>query len=377
MEVESPERDDDGFATLRFEGLRFAHANLPLDFFDNIAAYQRILRELAVEIWREKNPEKARLPKGFRNQLSLSFAALSNGSARAAVRRDPFYDATLPLQDHGVDYLSLAQARFFREAQAANDNLTVNPLPHAMRSDLKLLADDLAEGDRLNIVSTNGVTRSNPSVRYSPVTAYRMIDAVRRPQAKEISGRAIVSGIDDPLEKLKLTSKYGVFSFPISRERLRNEFSNSLNQTVTFSAFVRIGIKGTISQVIEARSIERYPVQSEGLRLGTRLDELALLKEGWRDGIGNQIAKRTMHWARDLSNYLSALYSGISAFPTDSGGVNFEFTHENIEIILSLTDDVILLEAFDDSDADMKSQAFFAVTPKLLSHLDDLGEFIA
>jgi hypothetical protein len=377
MEVEGPESDEDGFATLRFEGLRFAHANLPLDLFDNIAAYQRILRELAVEIWREKNPEKARLPRGFRDQLSLSFAGVRNGSAKAAVRRDPFYDSTLPFRDHGVDYLSLAQARFFREAQAANDNLTVSALPHTMRTDLKLLADDLTEGDRLNIISTSGVTRTNPSVRYSPVTAARMINAVRKPQAKEISGRAIVSGIDDPLERLKLTSKFGVFSFPITRERLRSEFSDSLNQTVKFSAFVHIGIKGTISNVLEARALERTPPSIEGQRLSAGIDSLASLRDGWRDGIGSPITKRTLHWARDLSNYLSEIYSGISAFPTELGGINFEFSHKNIEVIVSLTDEMILLEAFDDSDADMKSQAFFAVTPKLLSHLDDLGEFIA
>lgn len=83
-----------------------------------------------------------------------------------------------------------------------------------------------------------------------------------------------------------------------------------------------------------------------------------------------------MHWARDLSNYISQLYSGISAFPTESDSLNFEFSFQNLEVIVSLTNEVILLEAFDDTNAEMRSQAFFSVTPKLLSHLDDLREFM-
>jgi hypothetical protein len=61
-----------------------------------------------------------------------------------------------------------------------------------------------------------------------------MIDAVRVSEAKKISGRAIVSGIDDPSKKLKLTSKFGILLFPIPRDRLRNEFRDSLNQAVDF-----------------------------------------------------------------------------------------------------------------------------------------------
>ena len=83
-----------------------------------------------------------------------------------------------------------------------------------------------------------------------------------------------------------------------------------------------------------------------------------------------------MHKAADLAAFLSVKYSEISAFPTQQGGVCFEFVSSGVEVILTVNEDVILLEAYDESDADLRSQAFFAVTPKLLSNLDDLRGFV-
>lgn len=377
MRADQAEIDEDGFATLKFEGQRFEGANLPLDFLDNIAAYQRLLRELAVEIWREKNPERARLPKRFRDRLSLSFSGVSDGSAKATVKRDPHLEGTLPCLEHDLDYLSLAQARFMREVEAANNNEKIGPLPHKMRSDLKLLVSDLSESEKLKIFPQKNDDRLRSEVRYSKITATRMLGAVRVPETKNIAGLALVSGIDDTLEKVKLTTKFGVFSFPLMREQLRREFADSLNQVVRFSATVKTGLSGAINKVTQPTGIERLPDNSERTRLLERIDQLVGLRDGWRDGNGIALTKKVIHRARDIGRYISTAHTGIAAFPTKGGGINFEFSFENIEVIVSVGEEVILLEAFDDSDAEMKSQAFFAVTPKLLSHLDDLRGFLA
>jgi hypothetical protein len=375
MEYNSAQTEE-RFASIDFKGERFSNANLPLDCLENIACYQRILRELAAEIWRERNPERARLPKGFKDYLSLSFSRVRDGSALAEVKRDGSAYHSLPLSYHGIDFLSLAQERFIKVAVAANNDASVSPLPHKLKPDLNKLASNIGDDERLEINSFSSRSGRPSSVRYSVKTRDKLIAAVRVPGLRDISGLAIVTAIDDALEKIKIISEFGVFSFPIGRARLREEFSSALNRTVIFSAQVRVAQSGAITSVTQPRELQLFASTPEMLRLETRLKHLESLQEGWRDGGGRKVATKVMHWARDIGGFLSAKYDGIAAFAQEDGEITFEFSIDNIEAFISVRPDLIRIEAFDDSDADLRSQTFFAVTPKLLGIMSDLKDFV-
>lgn len=368
--------DLEKFASIDFKGARFDNANLPLDCLENIASYQRILREIAAEIWRESHPERTRLPKRFKDFLSLSFSRVRDGSAIAEVKRDSSIYGELPIDYHGIDFLSLAQERFIKIVNAANNNSPINPLPHKLKTDFYKLASNIRENEKLEISAYGKSERQSQTARYSNVTRDRLMAAVVVPGIKELSGIAIVTGIDDALEKIKITSEYGIFSFPIDRSRLRSDFATALNRPVKFSAQVKVAQSGAISSVTEPRNLDLLPPNAEFLRLERRLSFLESLQDGWRDGHGKKVPEKVMHWARDIGGFLSTRYSGIAAFAQEDGSITLEFADSNIEVIVSTKADVILIEAFDDSDAEMHSQAFFAVTPKLLGVLSDLKDFI-
>ncbi len=323
------------------------------------------------------NPERARLPNGFKESLSLSFSCVRSGSALAEVRRDTSIEDRLPISYHGIDFLSLAQARFLKIVTAANNHTPVSPLPHKLRPDLVKLAENIREHERLEIAAFSTNSDRTTRVRYSRQTCDRLVAAVRVPGFKEIAGLAIVTAIDDALEKVKLISEFGVFSFPVDRSVLRAEFSNALNCTVTFSCQVKVAQSGAITSVTEARALALLPASAETLRLESRLKDVEKLADGWRDGFGIKIPTKVMHKARDIGRFVSAKYSGIAAFAQVDGSMTFEFSVDGIEAIVTIKSDLIQVEAFDDSDADMRSVAFFAVTPRLLAVLSDLKDFLA
>ncbi|TNC63557.1 hypothetical protein, partial [Rubellimicrobium roseum] len=178
MEVDSKAGDLDLFAQLRFQGDRFDHANLPLDVLENVSAYLDVLRELAGEIWREKNPDRDRLPPHFKKSLSLSFRGVEEGSAKARIARDQYAASALPDATTGLDYLLLAQSRFIELAAAANENREVKALPPSIRKPLELLIGGLGAGEQLQLISQTGKDNQQPSVRYSPLTRDRMIGGI-------------------------------------------------------------------------------------------------------------------------------------------------------------------------------------------------------
>jgi hypothetical protein len=364
------------FADLRFDGERFEHANLPLDVLDNVAAYLEILRELAAEIWREKNPERERLPRSFRQNLSLSLTGVKDGSARAQVARDPFQDSRQLSDDYAIDYLALAQSRFLEVAAAANENRPIHDLPQSLRKPLQVIIGGLGAGEHLELISLSGKDTQRPNVTYSPLTRDRMISGIRKESHENISGIGIIRGIDDAMERIKILSEHGSFFYPVARNVIRRDLKSALNKFVEFEAFVRTSPSGGIAAVENGLGLKVAEEAEEYQRYEARIDHLETLEAGWRDGAGQELASQVIHYARDLGGFITTLYSGVAAFPTMEGGINIEFTHGNIEAAVMISPKMITIEAFDESDAEPRSQTFFGLSPKLLSHLLSLEDFV-
>lgn len=96
-------------ATLRFDGPRFRDHGLDVDVLPEIIAYKDLIIETAKEIWRNKNPGKTRLPKGFGSELIVKFFELREGSTLVPLEReytDPEMQMDLPdIFDDAADIL--------------------------------------------------------------------------------------------------------------------------------------------------------------------------------------------------------------------------------------------------------------------------------
>lgn len=73
--------------TLIFDGVRFADHGLEIDVLTELIAYKKILIETAKQIWRRRNPEKERLPRGFESSIQVKLYNLCEGSTAVPLMR--------------------------------------------------------------------------------------------------------------------------------------------------------------------------------------------------------------------------------------------------------------------------------------------------
>ncbi|MEK6750249.1 MAG: hypothetical protein AABY83_13780 [Pseudomonadota bacterium] len=74
-------------ASLRFDGKRFEGHALDVVCTQELIAYRNLIVECAKELWRRKNPDRARLPRGFEEDFRLQFDRLEDGSAKIPLQR--------------------------------------------------------------------------------------------------------------------------------------------------------------------------------------------------------------------------------------------------------------------------------------------------
>lgn len=74
-------------ASLRFDGKRFEGHALDVECTQELIAYRNLIIECAKELWRRKNPDRVRLPRGFEEGFRLQFDRLKEGSTVVPLQR--------------------------------------------------------------------------------------------------------------------------------------------------------------------------------------------------------------------------------------------------------------------------------------------------
>lgn len=359
------------FGSLRFVGERFKSANLPVDLLDNVKAYQEVLFALAEEIWRERNPDSKRLPRGFRKNLSLSFSHVEDGSARAVLKSDSSISEGLLSDEFSINYMSLAQTKFLDLSRAANENRTIPGIAGSAKKPLATLISSLREGESLEVRSHTGKDQKNPSVRYSEKTMKALVGATSSAHLKPIQGMGIVRAILDGPEEIEVVSEHGVFRLPVSSEDLRRNLF-PIAAFIEFEIQASVLENGHIGKVIESSLVERIPSSEEHCRFLERLSDLTGLERGWKDGLGEKIGVKAARFCHDLSGFICDVYEEVSLFPEVDGSLKIEFDLRDIEVAIICRDDYVQIEIFDESDSEPIEKVFFGLTPKLLADLSNL-----
>lgn len=114
-------------ATLRFDGKRFEGHALDVECTQELVAYRALILECAKELWRRKNPDRVRLPRGFEDGFRVQFDRIDEGSAVVPLRRvREAVQAELDLGDEFDEAAALVDAAI---ASADRDDLLPERLP--------------------------------------------------------------------------------------------------------------------------------------------------------------------------------------------------------------------------------------------------------
>lgn len=75
---------DDAFARFRFAGGRFDSHTIPLEVLPDLAAYRKLVLEVAKMLFRRRMGARVRVPKGFEDSFQIGLARIEGGSSAVA-----------------------------------------------------------------------------------------------------------------------------------------------------------------------------------------------------------------------------------------------------------------------------------------------------
>lgn len=75
---------DETFARLRFAGGRFDSHTIPLDVLPDLAAYRKLIVEVAKNLYKKANGTRTRVPKGFEDSFQIGLKSVIGGSSAIA-----------------------------------------------------------------------------------------------------------------------------------------------------------------------------------------------------------------------------------------------------------------------------------------------------
>ena|SRR5690625_2592878 len=76
---------DDDFVRVRFAGGRFDSHTIPFDVLPDLAAYRDLVVEVAKHLFRERNDDRQRVPKGFEESFQLGLSQVIQGNSATAL----------------------------------------------------------------------------------------------------------------------------------------------------------------------------------------------------------------------------------------------------------------------------------------------------
>lgn len=332
----------------KFTGARFdAHA-LPVSCMKDLIALEEIYRVLAIASWVKGNPDRQRIPRNFREQLTLSLRNLEEGSVvcnmvlpQTAAKQRDFLDNDIL---ESAEKLLLKLLDGMEKAKEARSSI-----PNRFRPELAGLFDKFGRGLREdekiifenkhgNLYEYNNQKRLaitellSEQKKYTKEKYYigfnRGMHNDNKPTVafETVTGDSIsvIFGEDgDTEEQWELLHK----AFP----------PPSRCNTIPL---VLYGIGYYTSGQLKQIKLSSVDILEEGSPIW-QLEKLKTLKKGWLNGEGVAYSDETIDALQvRLEDMLNARNKNPAIFPLADGGVSFEWNDERYDISLEVAADL-------------------------------------
>lgn len=334
---------------LRYVGGRFHDAKLPLEVLSDLPAFRDLIVAFARELWFDINTGRQRVPKGFDTSLSFDLVGIEAGSAvpKLSWSRD-VAQAQLPgLTDSLSDIVEvsfLQTANLFDEA--GNDRF-----PKALSSEhvraLNKLGAGLRDDERIEFLGSKGADGN--VVFLDAFRRKQLITRVRETYRTRFEGIGELLGSHVDAEGRNghirvLTDKYGEITMVVDEERVRGEFDGNIKSQVQFDLQIELDNQSAFRGVTEVFhvGIIDNEISDQLNRRSERIAEIARLGAGWKDGEGAEIADAAVVAARRLLTKRPGASGYFKIYPTEEGGILFEFQRGGWDLAVEFGVDGVL-----------------------------------
>lgn len=315
----------------RFEGERFRHQTLPFALLRDLEALQGIILEIAKSDYRQANPDRQRIPRGFCDQLELHLSTRGGSFVAevALITEDDLLEGCDPRMQRAraaCDQFLETLAHVQEQRQGSPPPLPDTAWSYVERFGRGLLPDEsirMVHGSQGEVRLTRDLRRrvllSRPGSK--PLTEeVRLPARVVQVQPKEkvmpvqlVDGRVITCAINDRQVADLQDVRVGDFGV----------------RWVLISGIGLFDASQQLLRIEEANSVDLLDSQDPIVQI----EQLRNLADGWLDGKGIAPTDELLDALRDwLEHHLRGELLQPRLYPTPEGGVEAEWLIGRVDL---------------------------------------------
>lgn len=315
--------------TSTLKGQRFSGHHVPVDVLSDFAALEQLLVELAKQEYLRDNPSRKRVPAGFSSGLELSLESVTEGSAVLAFTFSSPAGSAAP----GLPYLERAYGKLTEAlhlvAAGGSSGLEAAILNYFDRFGRSLRPDEALLFDHPRFPAT-----FTAKTRVQLLSSSETSDWT---ESRTVKGRVSAADKSNAVFNLELADGQKVSGLILDthRQLIMKAFDEYEQQMhIAVNGWVRRDRSGRMRSF---ESIDRVSVV-DPLDIELRLEQLALLPDGWLDGKGKALSRECV---RLLAASFEAHYAPTLPlpylYPTPEGGVQAEWSGPDWEVSLEIS----------------------------------------
>ena len=325
------------FLSPRLVGDRFNGHSIPLEVLKDLSALEELLVEVAKWHYRNENPQRKRIPKGFADEVSLKVTEIGDGSAiPKIVLCVSSVTGTLFPVDHREYFAKAKESIVTAIDQAQHQRSVAGILQDSHLAYFDRIGRSLRDSEalELNYPDAKRPARINRATRRYLTLAASSVQGF----TEEVTLRGSVCEADQRKDRFQLQLIDGrIIDAPIQSEHRET----ILDAFQRFRQGVRVMIDGVgrydrRNRLDGLESVEHISLL-DSLDVGARLEEFTSLANGWLEGKGVAPNVDDLEWLTDQfeANYSDRLPAPY-LYPTGEGGVQAEWSLDQWEATLDI-----------------------------------------
>lgn len=339
------------FIQPRFVGPRFEGHTLPLSAAKDLAAYEKLVLELAKHLFREKQTDRVRVPKGFAQGFSLHIERIDDGSAMPALVAMMLGSLIADLPPEIIESKNLINTVIATEAEQAFPSA----FPKEFYSYFNRIGCSLEDGEFIEWLpkSTTNKTVLTPAKRK------RLVIAHRETYEKEVNVVGVVEELNAPKRTgtLRTQDKETVgFAYD---DPFFADLKIALGSSSMHVRLKGVGIFDVNERLSAVKEIEQVDALAH-YKLTSGIEALAALKDGWLEGNGVAPNNDHLNWlTNEVTKAFPESLEYPAVVPTEDGNVVFEWVRPQarIELEINFADKQLEIYA-----TNLKTREFVEVT---------------
>ena len=311
-------------------GERFEGHTVPLELLKDFSALEEMLVEVAKWKFKQEHPNRERTQRNFANGIELQLAGVEDGSAKLAIVIA--FSSTLLFPPDNVKYFEQARTEIVNAiAFSVDDRPQV--LPPRYLSYFDRFGRSLRSGESIEFPREHAPVSLNPETRKKLIRSAQV-----ETWTEECALRARIYEADQAHDSFEFELSDGTRAKAPLDDRYRDAVLDAMKGYHRGAFVLILGVvqMDRADRLKGFESIE-HVTPLDPLDVTLRLEQIAVLKDGWLDGKGNAPDKDKIAWLADM---FDAHFDGDLPlpylYPTAEGGVQAEWTMNDWEVSLEI-----------------------------------------